>query len=144
MLRYFDAVIIATRPFLASLARIGLSGLPSRLAGFFQFASHAASIAAREMLSLLRQMDNQRLIRGVMAFEKHFIMQSATALAISSAVLLGNRDERLRYRESIELLLRVPGEKNERLISGMRIIEKRLEKLAQHKASRTPYSPRVN
>jgi hypothetical protein len=138
-LRWFDAVILATRPFLVAQAKTGLMGLPIKGSSFFQFASQAASIAARETISLFRFMDKQKRVRGLMAFEKHFMAQSAMVLAISSAVLQGKRDERLRFHECIETLTRVPGDKNERLINTMRAIEKRLESLANHKPTRAPY-----
>jgi hypothetical protein len=138
-LRWFDAVMIAMRPFLASLVRFGVDGLPTKICGFFQFAAKVASIAARESLSLLRHMENQRMIRGLLAFEKHFVLQSATVLALSSVVLLGKRDERLRFRECIEMMTRLPGAKHERLIKEMRTVEGKLEKLAIRKKARTPY-----
>ena len=140
-LRYLDAVMVATRPFLASLARFGGASLSPRLRNFFGFCANAASIAARETLAYMRNMDMKRLIKGLTAFDRHFLVQSAGILALSSVVQLGKRDERLRYRECIELLLRIPGSRYGYLIRDMRNVESKLERFAAIKAINTPYHP---
>lgn len=140
-LRWFDAVMISTRPFLSSLVRYGGNALPKKFSAFFQFAANAASIAARETLVLMKHLESQRMFRGQMPFERHFLLQSAAVLALSCVVLLGKRDERLRFRESIEMLTRMPGVKQERLIQDMRNMEKKFEKLGSVKATRSPYFP---
>ena len=138
-LRWLDAVMIATRPFLASLTRFGTNNLPIKLRNFFNFCANVATIAARETLSLMRLMEGQRLVKGLTAFDKHFLVQSAGVLALSSVVQLGKRDERLRFRECIEMLLRVPGGRHGYLIRDMRGVESKLEKFAALKASKSPY-----
>lgn len=139
-LRWFDAVMVATRPFLASLARFGGTALSVRLRNFFSFCANIASIAARESLSLMRMMEGQRYIKGLTAFDKHFLVQSAGILALSSVVQLGKRDERLRFRECIEMLLRLPGGRHGYLIRDMRGVESKLERFAILKATKSPYS----
>src|SRR5277367_5016983 len=137
-LRFLYAVMVATRPFLASLARFGGVSLSPRLRNFFGFCANAASIAARESLAYLRHMDAQRLIKGLTAFERYFLVQSACILALSSVVQLGNRDERLRFRECVELLLRIPGGRYGYLIRDMRLVEGKLERYAAVKAIKEP------
>src|SRR5208282_5561759 len=85
-LRWLDAVMVATRPFLASLARFGVAALSTRLRNFFSFCANVASIAARETLSLMRVMESQRLIKGLTAFDRHFLVQIAGILALSAVV----------------------------------------------------------
>jgi hypothetical protein len=140
-LRWLDAIMVSTRPFLASLARFGGNALPTKYSGFFTFCANVASIAARETVSTMRHMESQRLIRGLTAFERHFLVQSASILALSSVVQMGKRDERLRFRECVEMLLRLPGGRYGYLIRDMRVVESKLERFAAIKASRAPYSP---
>ena len=131
--------MVAMKPFLASLARFGGTALGPNLRNFFNFCADVASIAARETLSLMRHMEGQKLIKGSTAFDRHFLVQSAGVLALSSVVQLGKRDERLRYRECIEMLLRIPGGRYGKLISEMRTVESQLERFAAIKATRSPY-----
>jgi hypothetical protein len=141
-LRWLDAIMVTMRPFLAALARYGTYGtgtLPSKLSAFFTFCANVASIAARETLAYMRQMETQRLIKGLTAFDRHFLVQSAGILALSSVVQLGKRDERLRFRECIEMLLRLPGGRYGYLIRDMRSVEHRLERFASMKAHRSAY-----
>jgi len=133
--------MISTRPFLSSLVRYGANALPKKFSAFFQFAANAASIAARETLVLMKHLESQRMFRGQMPFERHVLLQSAEVLASSCVVSLGKRDERLRFRESIEMLRRMPGVKQEGLIQDMRNMEKKFEKLGSAKAPRSPYFP---
>lgn len=86
-------------------------------------------------------MDIQRLTKGLTAFERHFLVQSACILALSSVVQLGQRDERLRFRECIELLLRIPGGRYGYLIHDMRLVEAKLERYAAVKRTNPPYNP---
>jgi hypothetical protein len=106
---------------------------------FFTFCAKVASIAARESLALMRLMEGQRLIKGLSAFDKHFLVQCAGVLALSSVVELGKRDERLRFRECIEMLLRIPGGRHGYLIREMRGVESKLELFAGFKATKSPY-----
>ena len=138
-LRWFDAVMVATRPFLVSLARFGGTALSLRLRKFFVFCAKVASIAARESLALMRLMEGQRLIKGLTAFDRHFLVQCAGVLALSSVVELGKRDERLRFRECIEILLRIPGGSHGYLVREMRGVESKLERFAALKATKSPY-----
>jgi hypothetical protein len=140
-LRWLDAIMVATKPFLASLARFGGVALCVRLRNFFTFCADVASIAARETLSLMRFMEGQQFIKGLTAFDKHFLVQSAGVLALSSVVQLGKRDERLRFRECIEMLLRLPGGRYGYLIRDMRGVEAKLERFAGLKAAKSPYAP---
>lgn len=137
-LRFLDAVMVGMKPFLASLARFGGGSLSPRLRNFFGFCANVASIAARESLAYLRHMDMQRLIKGLTAFERYFLVQSACILALSSVVQLGQRDERLRFRECIELLLRIPGGRYGYLIRDMRLVEAKLERYAAVKRINPP------
>jgi hypothetical protein len=131
--------MVAMKPFLASLARFGETPLTPNLRNFFNFCANVASIAARETLSLMRHMEGQKSIKGLTAFDRHFLVQSAGILALSSVVQLGKRDERLRYRECIEMLLRIPGGRYGDLIKEMRTVESKLERFAATKATRSPY-----
>jgi hypothetical protein len=137
-LRWLDTIMVVTRPFLASLARFGGTALPARLRKFFTFCANVASIAAREAVSVMRNMERQRYINGLTAFERHFLVQSAGVLALSSVLQLGRRDERLRYRECIEMLLRLPGGRYGYLIRDMRAIETKLERFGAVKAEKSP------
>lgn len=138
-LRWLDAVMVATRPFVASLARFGGTALSTRLRNFFSFCANVASIAARETLSLMRLMESQRLIKGLTAFDRHFLVQSAGILALSTVVQLGKRDERTRFRECIEMLLRLPGGRYGYLIRDMRAVKSKLDRFAAFKAAKSPY-----
>src|SRR5947207_9147133 len=138
-LRWLDAVMVATRPFLASLTRFGGTALSTPLRNFFSFCANAASIAARETLSLMRLMESQRLIKGLTAFDRHFLVQSAGILALSAVVQLGKRDERTRFRECIEMLLRLPGGRYGYLIRDMRGVETKLDRFAVFKSAKSPY-----
>jgi hypothetical protein len=138
-LRGLDAVMVATKPFLASLVRFGRDALSPKLRNFFEFCADVASIAARETLSLMRHTAGQKLIKGLTAFDRHFLVQSASILALSSVIQLGKRDERLRYRECIEMLLRIPGGSFAYLIRDMRNVESQLERFAAIKAIKSPY-----
>jgi hypothetical protein len=140
-LRWLDAVMVAMRPFLASLARFGGTALSTRLRNFFSFCADVASIAARETLSLMRVMESQRLIKGLTAFDRHFLVQSAGILALSAVVQLGKRDERTRFRECIEMILRLPGGRYGYLIREMRAVEAKLGRFASFKAAKSPYLP---
>lgn len=142
-LRWLDAVMVAMRPFLASLARFGPNMLPPKLSPFFSFCANIASIAAREALAYMRHMESQKYIKGLMAFERHFLVQSASVLALSSVVQMGNRDERLRFRECIEMMLRLPGGRYGYLIRDMRNVEHKLERFAGIKAPRSAYISRL-
>jgi len=82
-------------------------------------------------------MDKQ-LVKGLTAFDRHFLVQSACILALSSVVQLGKRDERLRFRQCIELLLRIPGGRYGYLIRDMRAVEGKLERYAAVKAIKEP------
>lgn len=137
-LRFLDAVMVATRPFLASLARFGGGSLSPRLCNFFGFCANVASIAARDSLAYLKYMDTQRMIKGSTAFERYFLVQSACVLALSSVVQLGKRDERLRFHECLELLLRIPGGRYGYLIRDMRLVEGKLERFAATKQEKAP------
>lgn len=138
-LRWLDAVMVAMKPFLASLARFGGDALGPNLRKFFRFCADVASIAARETLSLMRHLAGQKLIKGLTAFDRHFLLQSASILVLSSVVHLGKRDERLRYRECIEMLLKIPGGNYANLIRDMRTVESRLERFAATKVTKAPY-----
>jgi hypothetical protein len=54
-------------------------------------------------------------------------------------ILRGKRDERVRFRECIEMLLRVPGGRFGYLIRDMRGVEMTLERFAKEKAPVGPY-----
>ena len=82
-------------------------------------------------------MEEQRLIRGRTAFDRHFLVQSAGILALSTIVQLGKRDDRPGFRECIEMLLRVPGGRYDYLIREMQDIESKLERFAAFKASKS-------
>lgn len=131
--------MVAMKPFLASLTQFGTSALSPRNRNFFSFCANVASIAARETLCLMRHMEGQRFIKGLTAFDRHFLVQSAGVLALSSVVLSGKRDERLRFRECIEMLLRLPGGRYGYLIRDMRAVEAKLERFAASKATKSPY-----
>jgi hypothetical protein len=131
--------MVATKPFLASQARFGLSKSPLHQRNFFTFCATVASLAARETLSLMRYMEVTQQIKGLTAFDRHFLVQSATVLALSSVVQFGQRDERLRFRECIEMLLRIPGARHGYLIREMRAVESKLEQFEMMKGSRSPY-----
>lgn len=133
--------MVATRPFLASLARFGPTAFSARTRGFFVFCATVASIAAVETLSLMRFMEQQRQLKGLTAFDRHFLVQSASILALSSVVQKGIRDERLRFRECIEMLLRLPGSKNDTLIRSMRTVENKLERFASVRMYPRRYTP---
>jgi hypothetical protein len=139
-LRYLDAVMIATRPFLASLARFGAGSLSPRLRSFFGFCANVASLAAREAVCCLRNEMDRQMVKGLTAFDRHFLVQSASILALSSVVQLGKRDERWRFRQCIELLLRIPGGRYGYLIRDMQGMEGKLERYAAMKAIKEPYS----
>jgi hypothetical protein len=139
-LRWFDAIMVATKPFLASLARFGIGALSARLRNFFTFCANVASVAAREALSLMKQMKSQQLIKGLTAFDRHFLVQCAGILALSSVVQMGKRDERLRFRECIEMLLHLPGGRYGYLIREMREVETKLERYAATKGTKSPYN----
>jgi hypothetical protein len=140
-LRWLDAIMVATRPFLASLARFGPAAFSARTRGFFVFCATVASIAAVETLSLMRSMEQQRQIKGLTAFDRHFLVQSASILALSSVVQKGIRDERLRFRECIEMLLRLPGSQNDNLIRSMRTVESKLERFSSVRMYPRRYTP---
>lgn len=138
-LRWLDAVMVATKPFVACLAQLGWADLSTRLRNFFSFCANVASIAARETLSLMRIMESQQLIKGLTAFDRHFLVQSAGILALSAVVQFGKRDERTRFRECIEMLLRLPGARYGYLIRDMRAVETKLDRFAVFKAAKSPY-----
>ena len=139
-LRYLDAVMIATRPFLASLARFGAGSLSPRLRNFFGFCANVASLAAREVVYCLRNEMDKQMVQGLTAFNRHFLVQSASILALSSVVQLGKRDERWRFRQCIELLLRIPGGRYGYLIRDMQVVDGKLERYAAMKAMKEPYA----
>jgi len=138
-LRWLDAVMLATRRFVASLARFGANALSNKFRAFFRFCTNVASIAARKSLAFIRRLESQGMIKALTAFDRHFLLQSAGVLALSSAVELGMRDERLRFRECIELLLRLPGARHGYLIRDMRAVESKLERFAIAKSTKHPY-----
>ena len=84
-------------------------------------------------------MESQRLIKGLTAFDRHFLVQSAGILALSAVVQLGKRDERTRFRECIEMLLRLPGGRYGYLIRDMRGVETKLDRFAVFKSAKSPY-----
>jgi len=138
-LRWFDAVMVATKPFLASLARFGGSLLPSNLHKFFYFCANVGALAARETLLLMRHLEAQHLLKGLTGFEQHFLLQSAGVLALSTVVQMGRPEERLRYKECVEMLRRLPGGQHQKLIGEMQGVESQLERLATAKGTNTPY-----
>ena len=127
-LRWFDAVMVATKPFLASLTRFGGSSLSPTLLNFFRFCANVASLAARETLLLMKHLEAQQLMKGLTGFEKHFLVQSAGVLALSTFVQMGREEERLRFKECIEMLSRLPGGRHHSLISEMNHLESRLKR----------------
>lgn len=138
-LRWLDAIIVATKPFLASQARFGISKPPLHQRNFFTFCATVASRAARETLSLMRHMEIKQQIKGLTAFDRHFLVQSATVFALSSVVQVCQRGERLRFRECIEMLLRIPGARHGSLIRSMCAVESKLERFEVMKGSRLSY-----
>ena len=83
---------------------------------------------------------DQQMVKGLTAFDRHFLVQSASILALSSVVQLGKRDERWRFRQCIELLLRIPGGRYGYLIRDMQGVEGKLERYAEMKAIKEPYA----
>ena len=138
-LRRLDAIIIATRPFLGGLVQFGEAEIPERYRKCFKYFANIASLAARESLALLRNLGEEGQVKGLTAFDKHFLVQDATVLALSSVILQGKRDERIRFRECIEMLLRLPGGRFGYLIRDMRGVEATLERFAKEKAPVGPY-----
>ena len=136
-LRWLDAVMVATRPFIASLARFGGVALSTRTRSFFIFCARVASIAARETLSLMTHMEAQGQVKGLTAFERHFLVQSGSILALSS-VVQGGQDERLRLRECIQMLVRLPGMKALNLIHDMHTVVDKLDRWANQKGTKSP------
>lgn len=134
-LRRLNAIIVATRPFLGGLVQFGEVEIPRKFHKVFKYFANIASLAARESLTLLRNLRLDGQFKGLTAFEKHFLVQDATILALSSVVQLGKRDERVRFRECIEMLLRLPGGRFGYIIQDMRGVETNLDRFAKEKAS---------
>jgi len=132
-LRRLDAIIIATRPFLGGLVRFGEAEIPSKFHTVFKYFANIASLAARESLDLLRNLKLEGQVKGLTAFDKHFLVQDATVLALSAVAQLGKRDERVRFRECIQMLLRLPGGKFGYLIQDMRGVDTMMERFAKEK-----------
>lgn len=138
-LRRLDAIIIATRPFLGGLVQYGEADIPEKYHKCFKYLANIASLAARESLALLRRLGVEGQVKGLTAFDKHFLVQDATVLALSSVILRGKRDERVRFRECIEMILRLPGGRFGYLIRDMRGVEMTLERFAKENAPVGPY-----
>jgi len=127
-LRRLDAIIIATRPFLGGLVQFGEAEIPCKFHKVFEYFANIASLAARESLDLLRNLNLEGQVKGLTAFDKHFLVQDATVLALSSVAQRGSRDDRVRFRECIQMLLRLPGGKFGYLIQDMRGVDTILER----------------
>jgi hypothetical protein len=137
-LRWRDAVMIATKPFLASLARFGFHPLPQKLWVFFQFCANIATIAARETLDLFKSMKQDGKLTGITAFYRHFLLQSAGVFALSAVVQQGRKTERSCYKECIELLRQLPRGVDEQLIRDMHTVEDKLEQFTGTRAWNIP------
>jgi hypothetical protein len=138
-LRWYDAVMIAMKPFLASLVRVGSPALPVSLRRFFAFCARTGSLAARECVSLMKQMESQQLLKGLLSFEEHFLVQSASLLALNLVLISGDRQERVRFSECVDILTRLPGFQPTSLLKDMRLLEHNLSRFATFKNTQPEY-----
>jgi hypothetical protein len=131
--------MVVMKPFLASLARFGSHPLPHKLSNFFQFCAHAAAVAARETLDMMKYIEQNPGLNSLSVFSRHFLLQSAGVLALSAVVQQGGKDERACYNECIEMLLRLPRSVDEDLIREMRGVNDKLERFAAGRAVKSQY-----
>jgi hypothetical protein len=121
--------MVATKPFLSFLALLGLFSLPVNLRGFFEFCASIAASAARESLDIIKSR-KQGEVKGITAFYRLFLLQSAAVFALSAVIRQGSNSDGASYKECLELLTQIPGGVDEQIMGDMHIVENKLEQFA--------------